>query len=148
MNHRRLVGIDLGIATAHTVRVLDGEGTVISKRKAWPAAESLSAAEAAALAAAWGHQAGGGDRADWPGLAAGRGVLRRARAPGVPGLLAEGRRPVPVFVPACQSNGIDAGGSPGPDRQARHGNRRSLSHQPDAPASPAPSVRNCPALAC
>jgi hypothetical protein len=26
MNHRRLVGIDLGIATAHTVRVLDGEG--------------------------------------------------------------------------------------------------------------------------
>lgn len=26
MNHRRLVGIDLGIASAHTVRVLDGEG--------------------------------------------------------------------------------------------------------------------------
>ena len=26
MNHRRLVGIDLGIATAHMVRVLDGEG--------------------------------------------------------------------------------------------------------------------------
>ena len=26
MNNRRLVGIDLGIATAHTVRVLDGEG--------------------------------------------------------------------------------------------------------------------------
>lgn len=24
MNHRRLVGIDLGIASAHTVRVLDG----------------------------------------------------------------------------------------------------------------------------
>jgi hypothetical protein len=36
MNHRRLVGIDLGIATAHTVRVLDGEGTVLAKRKAWP----------------------------------------------------------------------------------------------------------------
>jgi transposase len=50
MNHRRLVGIDLGIATAHTVRVLDGEGTVVAKRKAWPTAESLSAVEEAALA--------------------------------------------------------------------------------------------------
>jgi len=26
MSHRRLVGIDLGIATTHMVRVLDGEG--------------------------------------------------------------------------------------------------------------------------
>jgi hypothetical protein len=50
MNHRRLVGIDLGIATAHTVRVLDGEGTVLAKRKAWPTVESLAAVEAAALA--------------------------------------------------------------------------------------------------
>jgi transposase len=50
MSHRRLVGIDLGIATAHTVRVLDGEGTIVAKRKAWPTVESLSAAEAAALA--------------------------------------------------------------------------------------------------
>jgi transposase len=49
MNHRRLVGIDLGIATAHTVRVLDGEGTVVAKRKAWPTAESLAEAERAAL---------------------------------------------------------------------------------------------------
>jgi transposase len=50
MNHRRLVGIDLGIATAHTVRVLDGEGTAVGKRKAWPTAESLTAVETAALA--------------------------------------------------------------------------------------------------
>jgi transposase len=50
MNDRRLVGIDLGIATAHTVRVLDGEGAVVAKRKAWPTAESLAAVEAAALA--------------------------------------------------------------------------------------------------
>jgi transposase len=50
MNHRRLVGIDLGIATAHTVRVLDGEGTIVAKRKAWPAVESLTAVETAALA--------------------------------------------------------------------------------------------------
>jgi transposase len=50
MNHRRLVGIDLGIASAHTVRVLDGEGTAIAKRKAWPTVESLTAVETAALA--------------------------------------------------------------------------------------------------
>ena len=49
MNHRRLVGIDLGIASAHTVRVLDGEGTTIAKRKAWPTLESLGEIEAAAL---------------------------------------------------------------------------------------------------
>jgi transposase len=50
MSHRRLVGIDLGIASAHTVRVLDGEGTTIAKRKAWPTFKSLDEIEAAALA--------------------------------------------------------------------------------------------------
>jgi hypothetical protein len=49
MNDRRLVGIDLGIATAHTVRVLDGEGSIVAKRKAWPTMESLTAVGAAAL---------------------------------------------------------------------------------------------------
>lgn len=49
MNHRRLVGIDLGIASAHTVRVLDGEGNTIAKRKAWPTVESLGEVETAAL---------------------------------------------------------------------------------------------------
>lgn len=50
MNHRRLVGIDLGIASAHTVRVLDGGGTTLAKRKAWPTVESLTEVEEAALA--------------------------------------------------------------------------------------------------
>ena len=50
MNCRRLVGIDLGIATAHTVRVLDGEGEIVAKRKAWPTVESLTEVETAALA--------------------------------------------------------------------------------------------------
>lgn len=50
MNHRRLVGIDLGIASAHTVRVLDGEGNTVAKRKAWPTVESLSEVETVALA--------------------------------------------------------------------------------------------------
>lgn len=49
-NDRRLVGIDLGIASAHTVRVLDGEGNTVAKRKAWPTVESLGGVEAAALA--------------------------------------------------------------------------------------------------
>lgn len=49
MNVRRLVGIDLGIASAHTVRVLDDEGNTLAKRKAWPTVESLSEIEAAAL---------------------------------------------------------------------------------------------------
>jgi transposase len=50
MNHRRLVGIDLGIASAHTVRVLDETGATIVKRKAVPTTESLTEIEAAALA--------------------------------------------------------------------------------------------------
>lgn len=49
MSNRRLVGIDLGIASAHTVRVLDGEGNTVAKRKAWPTVDSLSEVEAAAL---------------------------------------------------------------------------------------------------
>ena len=50
MNDRRLVGIDLGIASAHTVRVLDGGGNKVAKRKAWPTVESLTEVETAALA--------------------------------------------------------------------------------------------------
>jgi len=50
MKTRRLVGIDLGIASAHTVRVLDGEGNTVVKRKAWPTTESLGDVEVAALA--------------------------------------------------------------------------------------------------
>src|SRR2546430_13019866 len=45
MNHRRLVGIDLGIASAHTVRVIDGEGKTVAKRKPWPPVETLTEAE-------------------------------------------------------------------------------------------------------
>jgi transposase len=50
MNDRRLVGIDLGIASAHTVRVIDGEGTTVAKRKAIPTRDSLSDVETVALA--------------------------------------------------------------------------------------------------
>jgi transposase len=49
---RRLVGIDLGIASAHTVRVLDEAGKTLAKRKAWPTQASLSDVEKTALAGA------------------------------------------------------------------------------------------------
>jgi len=49
MKQRRLVGIDLGIASAHTVRVLDGNGNTIAKRKAWPNLKSLNELESTAL---------------------------------------------------------------------------------------------------
>jgi len=52
MSSRRLVGIDLGIASAHTVRVLDGTGKTLAKRKAWPTEASLADVEKTALAGA------------------------------------------------------------------------------------------------
>jgi len=52
MGTRRLVGIDLGIASAHTVRVLDETGKTIAKRKAWPTELSLTDVEKTALAGA------------------------------------------------------------------------------------------------
>ncbi len=50
MTIRRIVGIDLGIASAHTVRVLDETGATLAKRKAHPTLESLTEVEHAALA--------------------------------------------------------------------------------------------------
>jgi transposase len=49
MGERRIIGLDLGIASEHTARVLNGEGKVIAKRKAVPTTESLSTLERAAL---------------------------------------------------------------------------------------------------
>jgi transposase len=49
MEQRRIIGLDLGIASAHTARVLSGDGEVIAKRKAFPTTESLGALEVAAL---------------------------------------------------------------------------------------------------
>jgi transposase len=49
---RRLVGIDLGIASAHTVRVLDGGGREVCRRRCEPSVASLTVIEQAALAGA------------------------------------------------------------------------------------------------
>jgi hypothetical protein len=50
MEDRRLVGIDLGITSAHTVRVLAGDGSLVCRRKAIPTVDSLEQVEQAALA--------------------------------------------------------------------------------------------------
>jgi transposase len=50
MQDRRLVGIDLGITSAHTVRVLGADGSLVCRRKAAPTVDSLSQVERAALA--------------------------------------------------------------------------------------------------
>ena len=52
MAQRRLVGIDLGIASAHTVRVLREDGSEVCRRRCWPRLDSLQEVEAAALAGA------------------------------------------------------------------------------------------------
>jgi transposase len=52
MDQRRLVGIDLGITSAHTVRVLAGDGSIVCRRKAVPTLDSLGQVEQAALAGA------------------------------------------------------------------------------------------------
>ncbi len=49
---RRLVGVDLGIASDHTVRVLRGDGSEVCRRRAQPTVESLTVLESAALAGA------------------------------------------------------------------------------------------------
>ena len=49
---RRLVGIDLGIASRHSVRVLEADGQVVCRSSCVPTAQSLTAVERAALAGA------------------------------------------------------------------------------------------------
>ena len=48
----RLVGIDLGIASRHSVRVLEADGRPVCRASCVPSAESLAAVERAALAGA------------------------------------------------------------------------------------------------
>jgi transposase len=49
---RRLVGIDLGIASRHSVRVLEADGRVVCRSSCVPSVESLTLMERAALAGA------------------------------------------------------------------------------------------------
>lgn len=49
MEERRVVGLDLGIATAHTAVVLRADGTEVCRRRCSPTVESFTELEAAAL---------------------------------------------------------------------------------------------------
>ena len=49
---RRLVGIDLGIASRHSVRVLEADGQAVCRSSCVPTVESLTMVERAALAGA------------------------------------------------------------------------------------------------
>jgi transposase len=49
MHERRIIGLDLGIASEHTARILTSNGTLVAKRKAVPTVESLERLEQAAL---------------------------------------------------------------------------------------------------
>jgi hypothetical protein len=49
---RRLVGIDLGIASRHSVRALEADGRLVCRSSCVPTVESLAAVERAALAGA------------------------------------------------------------------------------------------------
>jgi transposase len=52
MHERRLVGIDLAVASAHTAQVLRADGTKVCRRSCWPRLDSLQELERAALAGA------------------------------------------------------------------------------------------------
>ncbi len=117
---RRLVGIDLGIASRHSVRVLEADGTVVCRSSCVPTVESLAGVERAALAGAPERTTlavvSGAGRA---GVDADRGVLRPARARCLPGVAGEGRGPAPVPAAARQvqrdrrrGTGPDATGRP------------------------------------
>ena len=90
MGDRRLVGIDLGISSAHTVRVLDGDGSIVCRRKAVPTVTSLTEVERAALAGtAPGTRLEVVLEPTGP-LVADRGVLHPPGAHGLPGQLGQG----------------------------------------------------------
>jgi hypothetical protein len=78
---RRLVGIDLGIASWDSVRVLEADGQAVCRSSCVPTAESLTLAEQAALGGAReGTRLAVVSGSGRPGVAADRCVLRLPRA--------------------------------------------------------------------
>jgi hypothetical protein len=77
---RRLVGVDLGIASRHSVRVLEADGQLVCRSSCVPTVESLTLTEQAALAGApEGTRLAVVSGSDRAGVAADRGVLRPPR---------------------------------------------------------------------
>jgi hypothetical protein len=78
---RRLVGIDLGIASRHSVRVLEADGQAVCRSSCVPMVKSLTLAEQAALdRACEGTRLAVVSGSDGPGVDADRGVLRPPRS--------------------------------------------------------------------
>ena len=96
---RRLVGIDLGIASRHSVRVLEADGRQVCRSSCVPTVASLSAVEQAALAGApEGTRLAVVFEPTGSGVAADRGVLRPPRATRSTGF----RRPRPlIYAGSC-----------------------------------------------
>ena len=109
MSDRRLVGIDLGIASAHAVRILDGEGVTLAKRKAWPTVASLTELETVALQdTPGGDTVGDRDGTDRAGVVADRGVLHQSRSPCLSGEFGGVGGSASLSVTHAKTNGIDA----------------------------------------
>src|SRR6266498_4140887 len=99
MKERRVVGLDLGIASAHTAVVLRADGTEVCRRRCSPTVESFAELERAALE---GAAEGTGleivvepTGPAWLPVAV---FFGRRGHPGVPGPLGQGRRSPPVLV--------------------------------------------------
>jgi hypothetical protein len=89
---RRLVGIDLGTASRHSVRVLEADGRVVCRSSCVPATGSLTLVEQAALAGApEGARLAVVSGSGRAGVAADCGVLRPPRPRCLPGVFVQGR---------------------------------------------------------
>src|SRR5664279_4369386 len=100
---RRLVGIDLGIASSHTVRVLDETGQQVCRRRCEPTVASLTRIEdAASVGAPPGTVLEVVLEPTGACLAAGGGVLRFSGPPRLSCLKRQVRGPAAVPVQACQ----------------------------------------------
>jgi hypothetical protein len=78
---RRLAGIDLGIASRHSVRVLEADGQLVCRSSCVPTTESLTLLEGTALAGApEGTRLAVVSGSGRAGVAADRGVLRPPRS--------------------------------------------------------------------
>src|SRR5260370_5943826 len=83
---RRIVGLDLGVATDHTAVIMDGEGRERGRRRVRPTRTSLEALLAVALAgAAGGTVVEGGMQPTGPARRPGAGFFGARWHPGPPG---------------------------------------------------------------
>ena len=108
MAERKLVGIDLGVSSKHTVVVLRGDGGLLGRRSCIPTRRAWSTSSRPRSAAPPRDPSGGCRRAHRPGVVAGSGVLREARSPGLSGKFRAVRRSATVPLRHAKSNRIDA----------------------------------------